>query len=202
MDSVIGLIGAGEVAKTFARFALASGHRVILSNSRSVESLRDVSAQLGDGVRVGTPAEAAAAPLVLLAVPWPRVPEALRELPSWDDRILIDPTNGFRDGTPAGGIVDVGTRSTSEVVASLAPGARVVKTWNTNAMSAFRAPSPATGMKRVQFVSGDDDAAKRIVSDLLASFGFATADLGDLHNGGLLQQVGGPIAGRDFQLSS
>ena len=195
----VGIIGAGNVAQTFARFALARGHDVTLSNSRGAD--RAVEEKLGARARVGTAAQAATAPVVLLAVPWPRVESALRDLPAWDGRVLIDATNGFRDGTPAGGIVDVGQKSTSEVVASNAPGARVVKAFNTNGMSVFANPTPSAGQKRVLFVSGDDLTAKGVVIDLLQSFGFATVDLGDLHVGGRLQQVGGPIAGRDFLLA-
>jgi 8-hydroxy-5-deazaflavin:NADPH oxidoreductase len=146
-------------------------------------------------------AQAAIAPVVLLAVPWPSIESTLSDLPSWDDRILIDATNGFKDGTPAGGIVDVGDRSTNEVVASCAPGARVVKAFNTNGMSVLAKTSPFAGSKRVLFVSGNDSTAKGVVVDLLQSFGFATVDLGDLHVGGRSQQVGGPIAGRDFLLA-
>jgi 8-hydroxy-5-deazaflavin:NADPH oxidoreductase len=198
---ILGIIGAGNVAQTFGRFASAGGHDVIISNSRGSDTLREIAQKLGGGVRTGTVAQAAIAPVVLLAVPWPRVESALSDLPSWDDRILIDATNAFKDGTPAGGIVDVGERSTSEVVASFAPGARIVKAFNTNGMSILAKTSPSAGIKRVLFVSGNDSTAKGVVVDLLQSFGFATVDLGDLHVGGRLQQVGGPIAGRDFLLA-
>jgi predicted dinucleotide-binding enzyme len=198
---IIGIIGAGNVAQTFARFALTCSHDVIISNNRGPETLRDVAEKLGGRVRVGTVAQAVVAPVVLLAVPWPGVKAALSDLPAWDDRILIDATNGFKDGTPTGGIVDTGERSTSEVVASYAPGARVVKTFNTNGMAVLATTPPYAELKRVLFVSGDDANAKGVVIDLLESFGFATVDLGDLHSGGRLQQVGGTIAGRDFLIA-
>jgi predicted dinucleotide-binding enzyme len=198
---IIGIIGAGNVAQTFARHALAAGHDVIISNGREPEALRELAQKLGLRARAGTVAQAISVPVVLLAVPWPNIEAALRDLPPWDDRILIDASNGFKDGTPAGGIVDVGDRSTSEVVASNARGARVIKAFNTNGMSLLANASPNAGVKRVLFVSGDDATAKDVVAGLLQSFGFATVDLGDLHIGGRLQQVGGPIAGRDFLVS-
>jgi 8-hydroxy-5-deazaflavin:NADPH oxidoreductase len=198
---IIGIIGAGNVAQTFARFALAGGHEVIISNNRGPETLHDVAEKLGGRVRIGTVAQAVEAPVVLLAVPWPGVESALSQLPAWDERILIDATNGFKDGTPVGGIVDTGERSTSEVVASYARGARVVKTFNTNGMPVLAKAPPFAGLRRVLFVSGDDSTAKGVVVDLLQSFGFATVDLGNLHFGGRLQQVGGPIAGRDLLLA-
>lgn len=198
MIILIGIIGAGNVAQTFAGFGVAGGHDVILSNSGDPDALRAVVQKLGARARAGSAADAAAAPVVLLAVPWPNVESALRGLPAWNGRILIDATNGFRDGTPAGGIVDVGNGSTSEIVASHAPGARLVKTFNTNGMPQLATAPPALGLKRVLFVSGDDSDAKGVVAGLLHGFGFATVDLGDLQAGGRLQQVGGPIAGREF----
>lgn len=56
--------------------------------------------------------------MVLLAVPWDKVPETLAMLPEWTNQILIDGTNPFHgeagDFTPA----DVGNRYTSQLVAA------------------------------------------------------------------------------------
>ena len=43
------------------------------------------------------------------------------------------------------------------------------------------------------FVAGDDKGAKTIVSRLIEDIGFAPVDTGSLHEGGLLQQPGGPL---------
>ncbi len=163
---IIGIIGAGNVGQTLPAL-LAGGHDVMISNNRGPESLGDVAQKLGGRVRVGTVVQAVASPVVVLAVPWPGVESSLSHLPAWDDRILIDATNGFRDGTPAGGIVDTGERSTSEVVASYAPGARVVKTFNTNGMPVLAKAPPFAAVKRVLFVSGNDSNAKSVVVDQL-----------------------------------
>jgi 8-hydroxy-5-deazaflavin:NADPH oxidoreductase len=40
--------------------------------------------------------------------------------------------------------------------------------------------------------------AKKEVEILLASFGYSVIDLGNLRDGGLIQQAGGPLAGRDL----
>lgn len=75
-----------------------------------------------------TKEEAAACEMVLLAVPWDNVPETLASLPTWKNQILIDGTNPYHgkagNFTPA----NVGNLSTSQLVAALAPGARVVGT--------------------------------------------------------------------------
>ena len=55
-----------------------------------------------------------------------------------------------------------------------------------------------SGAKRVGFISADDDGAKNGVESLLEDFGYAVVDLGNLRNGEVIQQAGGPLAGRDF----
>ena len=56
--------------------------------------------------------------------------------------------------------------------------------------------------KRVIFVSGDDAESKRVVKDLIESFGFAAIDLGGLVTGGRIQQAGGPLASLDLFVSA
>jgi 8-hydroxy-5-deazaflavin:NADPH oxidoreductase len=54
------------------------------------------------------------------------------------------------------------------------------------------------GARRVAFVSADDAGAKKRVETLLRAFGYSVVDLGNLRDGGLIQQAGGTLAGRDF----
>ena len=54
------------------------------------------------------------------------------------------------------------------------------------------------GARRVAFVSADDDDANKRVKTLLETFGYSVIDLGNLRDGGLVQQAGGPLAGRDL----
>src|ERR1700739_4159964 len=127
----IGTIGAGAFAQAFAKRALKSGHKVKLSNDRGPDSLREIVNQLGPGATTATKAEAAACEMVLLAVPWDNVPSTLASLPKWNNQILIDGTNPFHGQAGDFTLADVGNLSTSQLVAALAPGARVVKALNT-----------------------------------------------------------------------
>ena len=95
-----GTIGAGAVALAFAREALATGHEVVLSGRRGPESLVGKVAQLGHGASAATVGEAASLDYVLLAVPWLNVEDALRGLPAWNGRVLIDATNPFIEYSP------------------------------------------------------------------------------------------------------
>ena len=92
---IIGTLGAGEVAQAFAVHLLKAGHEVLLSNSRVPSSLEQLVSKLGKSARAVTMDEAAKAPIVVLAVPWPKVEELLGKLPDWEGRILIDATNHF-----------------------------------------------------------------------------------------------------------
>ena len=96
----IGTIGAGEVALAVAREALARGHEVVLSSRSGPGPLVDKAAQLGRGVSAATLEEAASLDYVLLAVPWKNVEAALRGLPAWNGRVLIDATNPFAETSP------------------------------------------------------------------------------------------------------
>lgn len=121
----IRIIGAGIVAPSLR----AQGDRcgpVVFSNGRGPESLSSLVERFGPQASAALAAIAAEERVVLPAVPWPNVEGVLRALPRWEGQILIDATNAFADGTPAGGLVDCHGGSSSEHVASLAPGARVM----------------------------------------------------------------------------
>jgi predicted dinucleotide-binding enzyme len=188
----IGIIGAGGIGSAFALQAAKAGHNIIVSNSRGPDSLSELVSRLGRRAKAGTREEAAAADMVVLAVQWQQVREALAQLGDWNGRILVDATNpivqpGFR-------IADLGAQTSSEVVASLAPGARVVKAANTLPPALLGADPRVGGGRRVLFISGDDAAAKADIGELLDQVGFAVVDLGNLRDGGRMQQFpGGPL---------
>jgi predicted dinucleotide-binding enzyme len=192
----IGTLGAGEVAQAVAIRLLKAGHEVLLSNSRGPSSLKQLVSKLGEGARAVTMDEAAKAPIVVLAVPWPKVEAVLSKLPDWEGRILIDATNHFL--LPSMELADLKGRVSSEIVSELAPSAKVVKALNTlYASNLARNPTVGNG-RRVIFVSGDDGGAKGEVSGLLKGLGFAVIDLGSLSEGGRAQQVGNGLAGVDL----
>jgi 8-hydroxy-5-deazaflavin:NADPH oxidoreductase len=119
----VGIIGAGRIGTVMAQIARRAQRRVVISNSRGPESLSALVDELGDGVSAGTVADAAAADIVVLAVMWPQVPQAVAGL-QWEGRIVIDPTNDFDPS-------DLDGRTSSEVVADLVAPAPVVKAGNT-----------------------------------------------------------------------
>ena len=193
-----GTIGAGEVALAFAREALATGHEVVLSNRHGPDSLAGKVAELGRGASAAGVQEAASLDYVLLAVPWPNVENALKGLPAWNGRVLIDATNPFIEYRPKLVLADLGDKGASEIVADLAPGAQVVKAFNSIVAARFNEGPTKHGGRRVIFVSGDHSEPTEFVRGLIESFGFVAVHLGGLATGGRLQQAGGPLAGRDL----
>jgi 8-hydroxy-5-deazaflavin:NADPH oxidoreductase len=183
----VGIIGAGRIGQAIAQIALRSGRPIVIANSRGPESLTSVVEELGDGASAGTVKEAAAADIVVVAVMWPDVPQAVAGL-EWEGRIVIDPTNDF-DAS------DLNERTSSEIVADLVAPARVVKAGNTFGAAVLASDPHEGGGQRVIFVSGDDLDAKSDVIALFEDGGFFTIDLGGLRSGGGLQQVHGPLSG-------
>jgi hypothetical protein len=186
----VGIIGAGHIGQVMARIALRAGREVVISNSRGPESLSQLVQELGGGVSAGTVEDAAAAEIVVVAVMWSDVPQAVEGL-EWSGRIVIDPTNDF-DPT------DLDGRTSSEIVAGLVAPARVVKAGNTVGAAVLGSDSHQAGGQRVIFMSGDDAEAKSEVVPLFEGAGFFVVDLGGLREGGRLQQVGGPLNGVDL----
>jgi predicted dinucleotide-binding enzyme len=185
--NLVGIIGAGRLGQAMARTARRAGREVVIANSRGPESLASVVSALGEGVSAGTVAEAASAGIVVVAVPWDHVPEAVQGL-NWNSQIVIDATNDWAAG-------DLHGRTSSELVADLVAGARVVKAANTLGAEVLSSdPHEAVG-QRVIFISGDDGDTKATVVALFQDAGFAAIDLGDLATGGAMQQIHHPLAG-------
>jgi predicted dinucleotide-binding enzyme len=170
-----------------ARTALRAGRRVVIANSRGPDSLTSVVSALGEGVSAVTADEAAAAGIVVIAVPWDRLPEAVQGL-NWNGQVVIDATNDFAAD-------DLHGRTSSELVADLVAGARLVKAANTLGADVLGSDPHEAGGQRVVFVSGDDVDAKADVVALFQDAGFAAIDLGNLAKGGAMQQIHHPLAG-------
>jgi predicted dinucleotide-binding enzyme len=183
----VGIIGAGRIGQAMARTAVRAGRSVTIANSRGPESLASVVSALGEGVSAGTADEAASAGIVVIAVPWDRVPQAVQGL-DWNSQVVIDATNDWAAD-------DLDGRTSSEIVAGLVAGARVVKAGNTLSAEDLESDPQQAGGRRVIFISGNDAEAKAEVVALFQDAGFAAIDLGDLATGGAMQQIHHPLAG-------
>lgn len=199
----IGFIGAGRMATTIGRHLVNAGHTIVISSSRGPESLSGLVADLGSAASAATKHQAAESEIVILATNWMDAPGALDGI-DWRGRILVDGTNphmGAKPDISAEGVARstaaLEGRTSSEIVAGMAPGARLVKSISNMPMAWIRDFSPQKP-RTVLFVSGDDAEAKGLVVDVINSTGLVALDLGSLAVGGAMQQLGGPLSGLEL----
>jgi predicted dinucleotide-binding enzyme len=193
----IGIIGSGAIGAAFARTLARAGIEATISNSRGPDSLNELVRELGPSIKAGTRQQAASADIVFIAVNWTKLPAALAGLPDWNGRIVIDANNSIE--APLFKPVDLKGRVSSEVVADLVPGARVVKAFNHLRADILGGNPRSDGGRRVLFYSGNDSAAKAEVSALIDRVGFVGIDLGSLDVGGKLAQFpGGPLPNQNL----
>jgi predicted dinucleotide-binding enzyme len=187
--TTIGLIGAGNIGSQIARLAVASGYNVVISNSRGPETLSGLVAELGPDARAATVLEAAqSGDIVVVTIPLKNI----RTVPvdPLGGKLVVDTNNYYpeRDGhIPA---LDHESTTTSELLQTHLPTAKVVKAFNHIYAAALTTDGQPAGTKnrRALVIAGDDPEAKATVTRLLDQFGFDTVDAGPLKEGWRIQR--------------
>jgi predicted dinucleotide-binding enzyme len=171
----IAIIGAGNVGSALARACREAGHSVVVS-SRNPAHVEKIAGGLNVG-SAATAADAVRAEMVVLAVPAKAVASVLDEIADLIvGAVLVNPSNSA-DGDRE--VILRATGSLSEAIVLLAPGARVVKAFNTVLASRLNDPV-LDGVPLDGFYAGDDAGAKQVVAELLARMGFRPIDTGEL----------------------
>ncbi len=176
----IAVIGTGNVGSTLGRRWAEKGHEVVFGvrdpkGARVSELLDSIS---GVGRAAAIPQAVSECPVVTLAVPWAAAANALRVAGDLGGKILIDCTNPIKESF-AGLSIGQST-SAAEQVAAWAPGARVVKAFNTTGRSNLE--NPVYGDQRLtMFVCGDEAEAKQTALELATELDFEAVDAGPLH---------------------
>ena len=176
----IGVIGAGRGGGTLRRrLALESEHTVTFGiRHEPDQQLREFIDTSGGAARAASPAEAArGADVIVIATPWKETRDAVQKLGDLSGKILIDATNPLKPGLT--GLDVPPDSSAAEQIASWAPGARVVKAFNTTGFNVMANPAFPEG-PAAMFYCGDDAAAKSTVCDLIVELGFDPVDAGPL----------------------
>src|SRR3954465_15420911 len=142
--TTIGLIGAGHIGSQVARLAVRNGYNVVISNSRSPETLSGLIAELGPSARAGTAMEAAqSGDIVVVSVPL----KNYRTVPvePLAGKIVIDTNNYYpqRDGRIPE--LDDESTTTSELLQAHLPTSKVVKAFKSYLRSRTDDPRPAAG---------------------------------------------------------
>ena len=185
----VGIIGAGNMGSAFARRLSAAGHDVVIT-SKEIGDAQKVADSVGAGVRAVTQRQLAdSVDLLIAATPFPSQTDALGAVGRLDGKTVVEISNPMKEDMS--GLAVGLTTSAAEEVAKAAPGAKVVKAFNTVFAQVLGDQPASAGAVKVQvFYAGDDDAAKRTVRSLIESMGFEPLDAGPLSNARYLEPVG------------
>ena len=184
----IGIIGSGNIGGNIGKNWAKAGHEVMFS-SRHPEELKAMADEVG--AKVGITKEAAAfGEVILLAIPYGKVPDLAEQIGSLDNKILIDAGNPYpsRDGEMAQKVIDDESQTATGYIASLFPKAKTVKAFNSVFYKVFAEQAFKEGEERIAVqICSDEPEAKETVKQLIKDMGFAPQDLGDLSQGVLFE---------------
>lgn len=170
----LGIIGAGHVGGTLGRLFETQGHDVRFG-------VRDPDKQAAGGLprnRSGSVADVAAfGDVIILAIPWSAVNDALDATGPLAGKTVIDCVNPVLPDLS--GLALGTTTSAAEEIAKLIPEAKVVKCFNTLGFTNLSHPTFGDQTASM-FFAGDDAGAKLIVAELGNQLGFDMVDAGPL----------------------
>jgi 8-hydroxy-5-deazaflavin:NADPH oxidoreductase len=177
----VGILGSGDVGRVLAAGFAGLGHDVKIG-SRDPQKLADWAETAGPHVSTGTFAETARfGDILVLATLGVATEEAIRlgGVDAFEGKVVIDATNplDFSTGAPR---LSIGhTDSLGEVIQRLLPRTRVVKAFNTVGNALMINPQLPGGPPDM-FICGNDEDAKKIVTQICKHFGWEVVDIGGI----------------------
>ncbi|GAB4460102.1 MAG: NAD(P)-binding domain-containing protein [Armatimonadaceae bacterium] len=190
----IGIVGSGNLGSAMGKRLAMAGHELCFSYSRDLEKMEALAQSIGANARTGSPEEAARfGEIVLLAVPWAQVEDAIAQMgDAINGKLLWTTVNALKPDMSG---MAIGTStSAAEEIARLAPGATVVEAIACNA-DILTSPSLDFGTDHPgTFVCGDDPEARQIVAGLMRDIGLVPTDAGPLTTARLIEPTGFLIA--------
>jgi predicted dinucleotide-binding enzyme len=182
--TTIGFIGAGHIGSQLARLSVRNGYDVVVSNSRTPDTLAGLVAELGPQARAATPADAAtAADILVVTMPLKNIGSV--PVAPTAGKVVIDTNNYYvpRDGNITA--LDDETTTSAELLQQHLPDAHVVKAFNHFGAAGLTDDARPAGSanRRAIAIAGDDPAAKATVTKLIDEFGFDVVDAGPLAEG-------------------
>ena len=183
----ITIIGTGNMARGIATRALAGGHAVTLLGTSS-EPAQALAGELSGDVSAGTVGDPLRGDVVVLAIPYGAIDDVLGSYQGQlDGKVVVDITNpvDFSTFTP----LSVAAGSAAQEVAEKAPGAKVVKAFNTT-FAGTLLEGKVAGQPLDVFIASDDEEAKRTVSEVAGDGGLNPVDAGPLARAHELEALG------------
>jgi len=184
----IGILGSGVVGGTLGKRWAKGGHTVMFSSRHpESEKMTVLVAEAGPNAAAASIADTVGqSDILLLASPWNATKEVVAAAGDLAGKIVIDVTNPFLPDLSG---VEVGTTSSAgELVASWAPGAKIVKAFNTIGVNIMADPN-FNGRSALLLYCGDDTDAKAAVGRLATELGFEALDAGPLRQARVLEPL-------------
>jgi 8-hydroxy-5-deazaflavin:NADPH oxidoreductase len=177
----VGILGSGDVGKTLASGFLKHGHEVTIG-TRTPDKLAEWKQKNPLGRVSGFDDAAKFGELIVLAVKGAAAKDVLAAAGAGNlaRKIVIDATNPIADTVPVKGVLKFFTDLNESLMERLQrefADARFVKAFNSVGSVCMVNPEFRGGTPTM-FICGNDDAAKTVVTGILAQFGWETADMG------------------------
>ncbi len=177
----IGILGSGIVATTLGEGFIKHGYEVMLG-TRDPFKLEDWLGKVGDKAKVGSFAQTAAfGDIIVLAVHGTAGKNAM-EAAGADhvkNKTVIDATNPISSEAPSNGVLNFFSNINHSLMEDLQeafPEVHFVKAFN-SVGSAFMV-NPSFESKPTMFICGNNEEAKKEVTNILDQFGWDTEDFG------------------------
>lgn len=185
----IAVIGTGNVGSALGPRFAELGHEIVYgSRDPSRADVQALVTRTAGNASAMQPVDAArGADIVVVAVPFASVEAAVKGLGDLSGKIILDPTNAVgRDEN--GNRYHAAETSVGQMIQGWAPGARVVKAFNTLSAETMTEPSSAGGTVTIP-IAGNDAQAKAMVSSLVTGVGFDVVDMGGIESAHALEQM-------------
>src|SRR3712207_4952989 len=181
----IGILGSGDVGKTLAKGCLKYDYQVMMGSDH-VEKLEEFKNE-NPKVQVATFEQSAQwADLVVLCVKGTAAEKVVKEVKRHiSGKTIIDTTNPIADAPPQNGVLKFFTdleESLMERLQKIAPDAQFVKALNSIGAGLMINPDFGDAIKPTMFICGNNEDAKKKVSEILQKFGFEVEDVGKVES--------------------
>ena len=183
------IIGTGNMARGIGSRLVAGGHDVTVlgkETSDAEEVVNDLDAN--GSVKAGRSGDEIADDVVVLAVYYPDAKAAVEQYgDALSGKVVVDITNPVNETYDD--LVTPPDSSAAQELASSAPGASVVKAFNTTFANTLT-QGAVSGQPLDVFIAGDDEDAKSKVAQLAEDGGLRPVDAGPLKRARELEAAG------------
>ena len=183
------IIGSGNMGRAIGTLAVGGGHEVEIVDREAAEAQK-LADELGGSATALEPGAPFGGEVVVFAVYYPGIKDAVRQYADQlAGKVVVDITNPVDTDTWDSLATPPGTSSAEEVQQLVPQGAPVVKAFNTT-FAGTLVGGEVAGQQLDVLIAGDDDEAKRKVSQLVSDAGLRPVDVGPLRRAQQLEHLG------------